>query len=96
MYQSGRSDDVNSGQWYIDQKTNTFWTWDTPAHIGRKFTDIVAAMQIGGIMAWSLGEDSFDYAHLKALQTGYKSMQARTKRMSFKGDSAVMGRRYGL
>ncbi|KAL1850957.1 hypothetical protein Daus18300_012748 [Diaporthe australafricana] len=96
VYQSGRSDDVNGAQWYIDQKTNTFWTWDTPAHIGKKFTDVVAALQLGGIMAWSFGEDSFDYAHLKALQAGYKGMQAHTKRTSFKGDSAVRGHRSGL
>ncbi|KKY37961.1 hypothetical protein UCDDA912_g02048 [Diaporthe ampelina] len=76
----GRSDDANGGQWYIDQQTNTFWTWDTPMEIAKKFTDIVAPLQLGGIMAWSFGEDSHDYAHIKALQVGYRSAKAPTKR----------------
>ncbi|KAJ0104232.1 hypothetical protein J7T55_001719 [Diaporthe amygdali] len=96
VYQSGQSDDTNGGQWYIDKRTNTFWTWDTPSHIGRKFTDVVAGLQLGGIMAWSFGEDSYDYAHVKALQTGYKGTQARAKRRNFKGDAAVVARRSDL
>lgn len=96
VYQSGQSDDTNGGQWYIDEKTNTFWTWDTPAHIGRKFTDVVAGLQLGGIMAWSFGEDSYDYAHVKALQTGYKGTQARAMRRSLKGNAAVVARRSDL
>lgn len=80
VYQSGKNDDENGGEWSIDQQTNTFWTWDTPAQIAKKFTDIVTPLQLGGIMAWSFGEDSYDYAHIKALQTGYKSAKASVKR----------------
>lgn len=35
----------------------------------RKFTDIVDKLKIGGVMAWSLGEDSYDWSHVNVLKT---------------------------
>jgi chitinase len=35
----------------------------------RKFIDIVDKLKIGGIMAWSLGEDSYDWSHVNVLTT---------------------------
>ncbi|KAH1411158.1 hypothetical protein KXX51_001925 [Aspergillus fumigatus] len=58
------------GQYYWDSTVNLFWTWDTPAIIDRKFKDIVNAEKLGGIMAWSLGEDTLNWEHLKAMQKG--------------------------
>lgn len=58
------------GQYYFDDSVNIFWSWDTGDLIGRKFTDIVDAEQVGGIMAWSLGEDTLSWEHLSAMQKG--------------------------
>lgn len=87
VYQSGKKDDSEGGVWFIDEKTNTFWTWDTPEIIAKKFTDIVAPLQLGGIMAWSFGKDSFDYAHIKALQDGYKGANPPTKRTNAEAET---------
>ncbi|KAI2786475.1 hypothetical protein POX_g08861 [Penicillium oxalicum] len=66
----GMTDDKAGGQYYWDESTNLFWSWDTPELIARKFADIVKAKNIGGVMAWSLGEDTDSFAHLKAMQDG--------------------------
>ncbi|POS69205.1 chitinase 18-11 [Diaporthe helianthi] len=87
VYQSGKMDAAEGAVWFIDDQTNTFWTWDTPEIIVKKFTDIVAPLQLGGIMAWSFGEDSFDYAHVKALQDGYKGVKPFTKRTNAAAES---------
>ncbi|KAI0490996.1 glycoside hydrolase family 18 protein [Xylaria cf. heliscus] len=71
---SGKPDETEGGQWYWDSKTSFFWTWDTPEFIAQKFEKIVKAKNLGGIMAWSLGEDSADYAYIKAMQAGLKTM----------------------
>jgi chitinase len=47
---------------------------DTPALISRKFTEIVEARGLGGVMAWSAGEDSYDWSHLLALQKGARCL----------------------
>ena len=60
----GVSDDQAGGQYYFDEPNKLFWTWDTPKLITRKFNDIVAKHKLGGVMAWSLGEDGFDYSHI--------------------------------
>lgn len=72
---NGQTDEENGGQWYIDEDLSLFWTWDTPELITQKFTDIVAAKGLGGIMAWSLAEDSNDWSHLKAMQDGVAAMK---------------------
>ncbi|RKF63444.1 Chitotriosidase-1 [Erysiphe neolycopersici] len=65
---NGIIDDVAGGQYYFDRGNNLFWTWDTPALIARKLTEIVEARRLGGVMAWSLGQDSFDFSHILALR----------------------------
>ncbi|KAL2794360.1 glycoside hydrolase superfamily [Aspergillus keveii] len=66
----GKTDEERGGQYYLDAETDLFWTWETPALIARKFKEIVDAEQLGGVMAWSLGEDTFDFRHLTAMQAG--------------------------
>ncbi|CAN8096147.1 unnamed protein product [Discula destructiva] len=73
---NGTTDVENGGQWYIDTEANMFWTWDTPELMTKKFTDIVKARGLGGVMAWSLGEDSYDWSHLKAIQDGVNALKA--------------------
>ncbi|KAI9727402.1 MAG: Chitinase-3-like protein 2 [Cirrosporium novae-zelandiae] len=64
------TDTTLGGEYYWDSDANLFWTWDTPALIARKFSDIVQSRGIGGIMAWSLGEDSDGWTHLSAMSKG--------------------------
>lgn len=71
---NGYTDEVNGGQWYWDPAGPFFWTWDTPALVTRKFNDIVKARGLGGVAAWSLGEDSYDFSLLKAIQAGVRAM----------------------
>jgi chitinase len=66
----GKTDEERGGQYFLDAETDLFWTWETPALIARKFKEIVDAEQLGGVMAWSLGEDTFDFRHLTAMQAG--------------------------
>lgn len=72
----GKTDDKLGGQYYWDSKDNLFWTWDTPAMIDRKFKEIVEAKKLGGVMAWSLGEDTYQFAHLDAMKNGVKASNA--------------------
>lgn len=72
--QNAKLDAQAGGEYYWDPTASLFWTWDTPSLINRKFQEIVAARGLGGVMAWSLGEDSYDWSHLKALQTGVKQL----------------------
>ncbi|CCU79984.1 unnamed protein product [Blumeria hordei] len=64
----GLKDEQAGGAYYYDQANHLFWTFDTPELIARKFTEIVDARKLGGVMAWSLGEDSHDFSHVLALQ----------------------------
>lgn len=75
---NGQTDTENGGQWYVDTEANLFWTWDTPELITQKFTDIYKARGLGGIFAWSLAEDSYDWSHIQAMQAGVKALQAET------------------
>ncbi|KAK2752863.1 hypothetical protein FQN54_008016 [Arachnomyces sp. PD_36] len=68
--QNAQTDEEAGGEYYWDPSNKLFWTWDTPALIAEKFEQIVAAKKLGGVMAWSLAEDSYDWSHLEALQTG--------------------------
>lgn len=63
----GVADEEAGGQYYFDDANKLFWTWDTPELITRKFSDIVAKYKLGGVMAWSLGEDGFDYSHVRKM-----------------------------
>ncbi|KAI5295735.1 hypothetical protein KEM52_000392 [Ascosphaera acerosa] len=62
-----RVDHEHGAAYAVDTQNNLFWTWDSPAFYDRKFTDIVNLHKLGGVMAWSLGEDSQDWAHIKKL-----------------------------
>ncbi|KAJ5233829.1 CAZyme family GH18 [Penicillium citrinum] len=69
---NGMTDEKKGGQYYWDKESNMFWTWDTPEIISRKFTEIVDEKKLGGVMAWSLGEDTLKFAHVDAMQKGVK------------------------
>lgn len=69
---NGKTDEKAGGQYYWDPNVNIFWSWDTPTLIARKFQDIVEKKGLGGVMAWSLGEDTYEFAHLNAMQNGIK------------------------
>ncbi|KAJ4984401.1 Chitinase 1-like protein 1 [Stagonosporopsis vannaccii] len=63
----GVTDEEAGGQYYYDATNGLFWTWDTPDLISRKFHDIVHEYGLGGVMAWSLGEDSYDWSHVRRM-----------------------------
>ncbi|KAI0540101.1 glycoside hydrolase family 18 protein [Xylaria digitata] len=71
---SGQADETEGGQWYWDSSKSHFWTWDTPEFIAQKFEKIVKAKGLGGVMAWSLGEDSSDYTYVKAMRAGVQTL----------------------
>ncbi|KAI0865875.1 glycoside hydrolase family 18 protein [Xylaria cubensis] len=75
---NGQADQTEGGQWYWDPSTSYFWTWDTPEFIAQKFDKIVKAKGLGGIMGWSLGEDSADYAYIKAMRAGLQKLDMKT------------------
>lgn len=60
-------DEEAGGQYYYDRQNSLFWTWDTPALVTRKFHEVVGPYGLGGVMAWSLGEDSFDWSHIRQI-----------------------------
>ncbi|KAH8426590.1 uncharacterized protein LDX57_004326 [Aspergillus melleus] len=68
----GTTDEEAGGQYYLDADNHLFWTWDTPETIARKFRDIVDAEKLGGVMAWSLGEDTLKWEHVDAMSEGVK------------------------
>lgn len=71
---NGETDTESGGQWWVDHEAGYFWTWDTPDLILQKFTKIVAAKGLGGVMAWSLAEDSYDWSLLEAMQAGVEAL----------------------
>ena len=66
----GQTDQKAGGQYYFDADNSLFWTWETPEMIQRKFKEIVDKEQLGGVMGWSLGEDTLDWKLVKAMQEG--------------------------
>tara|TARA_R110002003_G_scaffold251_8_gene17815 strand:+ start:8065 stop:9273 length:1209 start_codon:yes stop_codon:yes gene_type:complete len=72
----GVTDVKAGGQYYFDAANLLFWTWDTPELIERKFEQIVAKYGLGGVMAWSLGEDSADWSHIKAMNAGLQRLNS--------------------
>ncbi|OJJ34114.1 hypothetical protein ASPWEDRAFT_157635 [Aspergillus wentii DTO 134E9] len=69
----GITDQSAGGKYFWDEKDNLFWTWDSPEMMARKFTEVVDVEKVGGVMAWSLGEDTYEFAHVKAMQKGVAS-----------------------
>ncbi|KAK0099371.1 hypothetical protein ONS95_003556 [Cadophora gregata] len=78
---NGTTDQAAGGEYHYDKSNNLFWSWDTPELIAKKFDQIVKAKGLGGVMAWSAGEDSHDWSHILALQAGVKNLFAGTKPM---------------
>ncbi|KAI1096594.1 glycoside hydrolase family 18 protein [Rostrohypoxylon terebratum] len=72
----GVLDVENGGMWYWDPANHLFWTWDTVELMKRKFKEIVEPMGLGGVMAWSLGEDSADWSHVMAVTQLAKGVRA--------------------
>lgn len=70
---SGVTDEEAGGQYYFDKQNSLFWTWDTSELISRKFNQIVRKYKLGGVMAWSLGEDSFDWSHIHTMASELKN-----------------------
>lgn len=73
---NGQLDEERGGQWWVDAEAGLFWTWDTPELVARKFDEIIVAKGLGGIMAWSLAEDSYDWSLLKAMQDGVATLKS--------------------
>ena len=65
--ENGQLDQEEGGEYYFDAANKIFWTWDTTDLEKQKFADIVNPMGLGGVMAWSFGEDSGDWSHIQAI-----------------------------
>jgi chitinase len=73
------TDEERGGQWWWDSENELFWTFETVELIQRKFDEIVSAKGLGGVMAWSLGEDSYDWSHIKAISKGVKQTASKKR-----------------
>ncbi|KAI0601549.1 family 18 glycosyl hydrolase [Biscogniauxia sp. FL1348] len=73
----GQCDDAEGGMWYWDEQSEIFWTWDDVQFIRQKFTDIVDAEELGGVMAWSLGEDSDGWSRVVETQQCASELSAQ-------------------
>ncbi|KAI0834889.1 glycoside hydrolase family 18 protein [Hypoxylon sp. FL0890] len=62
---NGVLDEEELGMWYWDSEAKLFWTWDTTELMGLKFFEIIRPLGLGGVMAWSLGEDSAEWRHIR-------------------------------
>ncbi len=63
-------DEAEGAYWYIDNEYSPrrfFWSWDSPETVGVKIRDIVKKEGLGGVMAWSLSEDNYNWAHVNAI-----------------------------
>ncbi|EJT76552.1 hypothetical protein GGTG_06471 [Gaeumannomyces tritici R3-111a-1] len=70
---NAKTDAVSGGEWYWDSQADIFWSWDTPALIKQKVQTIIKGKGLAGGFAWSLGEDTYDYSHLKAITAALKA-----------------------
>ncbi|KAI1364191.1 glycoside hydrolase superfamily [Xylaria arbuscula] len=65
-------DATKGGLYYFDNMTTPmlFWTWENTDMMTRKFDEIVnnPNQTLGGISAWSLGENSFGWDHVLQMQ----------------------------
>lgn len=65
-------DQRNGGVWYFDETTSPkiFWTWETIETMRGKFYGIVDSPthKLGGISAWSLGENSGGWEYVQQMQ----------------------------
>ncbi|KAI0526237.1 glycoside hydrolase superfamily [Xylaria bambusicola] len=65
-------DEGKGALWYFDETTSPrlFWTWENTDLMSRKFDEIVnsPANKLGGVAAWSLGENSAGWMHVLQMQ----------------------------
>ncbi|KAI5299158.1 hypothetical protein KEM56_003473 [Ascosphaera pollenicola] len=66
-YSKKQLDKEGGGYYAVDTQNNYFWTWDEPEIYENKFNEIVKKLNLGGVMAWSLGQDSNDWSHIKKM-----------------------------
>ncbi|EGR51275.1 glycoside hydrolase family 18 [Trichoderma reesei QM6a] len=74
---NGIADEEEGGQWWWDAAEEVYWTWDTADLVARKFSEIVVPKKLGGVFAWSLAQDSYDWSRFKALQAGVRGMEQK-------------------
>ncbi|OJD19524.1 hypothetical protein AJ78_00495 [Emergomyces pasteurianus Ep9510] len=74
---NGMTDMEQGGRYYVDHEAKLFWTWETTDLIARKFEEIVSEKKLGGVMAWALGLDSYDWSRVGAMQKGMEEYQGR-------------------
>jgi GH18 family chitinase len=79
---NSKTDEIQGGQWYWDSEGPFFWSFETADLIKQKFRDIVAARGLGGVAAWSLAEDSHDFALIKAIQSGVNNLSGDSFKIS--------------
>ncbi|KAI8962466.1 carbohydrate-binding module family 18 protein [Daldinia sp. FL1419] len=68
----GQLDKDEGAMWYWDADSKLFWTWDSTELMAQKVRDIVAPLKLGGVMAWSLGEDSAGWEHVGSVAAAAK------------------------
>ncbi|KAF2757875.1 glycoside hydrolase [Pseudovirgaria hyperparasitica] len=68
-------DTIKGGLTYLDTELNIFWSWDSKDYVQKKFQTIVVPLKLGGVMAWSFGEENWDSPdHLIAMRAGLSTM----------------------
>lgn len=82
---NSKTDKVQGGQWYWDSEGPFFWSFETADLIKQKFSQIVIGRGLGGVSAWSLGEDSHDFALIEAIQSGVKGLSGGLVKKSHDG-----------
>ncbi|CCU80033.1 CELP0030 Effector like protein [Blumeria hordei DH14] len=86
---NGTTDSKMGGQYYYDRTRNIFWTWETPDLIAQKFEKIMAARKLGGVMVWSLGQDSYENSHINAIRKGNSYLKDPSANQKTKSNNVV-------
>ncbi|MCJ1471397.1 hypothetical protein MMC13_000036 [Lambiella insularis] len=73
------------GHYFWDREDQIFWSWDDPATIAIKFPAIMEKKNLSGVSAWGLGEDAYDFVHLKALTASVKTYSQQRRKKSLTG-----------
>ncbi|RDA83370.1 hypothetical protein CP532_4732 [Ophiocordyceps camponoti-leonardi (nom. inval.)] len=66
-------EDGSYGYW--DAQEQRWWSFDTPSVIGRKLSDVVSPLELGGVFAWGLGEDAPKFDNLAATIKGVRALR---------------------
>ncbi|KAI9668522.1 MAG: hypothetical protein M1829_005339 [Trizodia sp. TS-e1964] len=64
---------------YWDHTTKRFWTWPGAGGIRNKFDEIVLEYNLGGVHGKSLGQDSSDWSHIRAIESCIRSIPASNR-----------------